>query len=86
MAAANAAEALIFLHVPKSAGTTLNRLIEREISALRDVLGRSGSVPVVKGAPLADPSAGAKEVSRLQRPHAVLGCTRSSRNQLLISP
>ena len=30
MAAANAAEALIFLHVPKSAGTTLNRLIERE--------------------------------------------------------
>ncbi|HCX31142.1 MAG TPA: hypothetical protein DHU55_15455 [Blastocatellia bacterium] len=30
MAAANAAEALIFLHVPKSAGTTLNRLIEWE--------------------------------------------------------
>jgi hypothetical protein len=30
MAAANAAEALIFLHVRKSAGTTLNRLIERE--------------------------------------------------------
>jgi len=30
MAAANAAEALIFLHVPKSASTTLNRLIERE--------------------------------------------------------
>ena len=32
MAAANGAEALIFLHVPKSAGTTLNRLIEREYS------------------------------------------------------
>ncbi|PYI50614.1 MAG: hypothetical protein DMC62_08725 [Verrucomicrobia bacterium] len=30
MAVANAAEALIFLHVPKSAGTTLNRLIEWE--------------------------------------------------------
>ena len=30
MAAANAAEAVIFLHVPKSAGTTLNRLIEWE--------------------------------------------------------
>jgi hypothetical protein len=30
MTAANAAEALIFLHVPKSAGTTLNRLIEWE--------------------------------------------------------
>jgi len=30
MAAANGAEALIFLHVPKSAGTTLNRLIEWE--------------------------------------------------------
>jgi len=30
MAATNAAEALIFLHVPKSAGTTLNRLIEWE--------------------------------------------------------
>lgn len=30
MAAANTAEALIFLHVPKSAGTTLNRLIEWE--------------------------------------------------------
>ena len=30
MAAANGKEALIFLHVPKSAGTTLNRLIERE--------------------------------------------------------
>jgi hypothetical protein len=41
------------------------------ISALRDVLGRSGSVPVVKGASLAAPSAAAKEVSRLQRSHAV---------------
>ena len=30
MAAANTAEALIFLHMPKSAGTTLNRLIEWE--------------------------------------------------------
>jgi hypothetical protein len=30
MAVANAAEALIFLHVPKSGGTTLNRLIEWE--------------------------------------------------------
>jgi hypothetical protein len=30
MAAANSAEALIFLHMPKSAGTTLNRLIEWE--------------------------------------------------------
>jgi len=30
MAAANATEAIIFLHVPKSAGTTLNRLIEWE--------------------------------------------------------
>lgn len=30
MAAGNAVEALIFLHVPKSAGTTLNRLIEWE--------------------------------------------------------
>jgi hypothetical protein len=30
MIAANAAEALIFLHIPKSAGTTLNRLIEWE--------------------------------------------------------
>jgi hypothetical protein len=30
MQAANTAEALIFLHVPKSAGTTLNRLIEWE--------------------------------------------------------
>ena len=30
MAAVNTAEALIFLHVPKSAGTTLNRLIEWE--------------------------------------------------------
>ncbi len=32
IAAANSAEALIFLHVPKSAGTTLNRLIEWEYS------------------------------------------------------
>ena len=30
MAGANPAEALIFLHIPKSAGTTLNRLIEWE--------------------------------------------------------
>jgi len=30
MTAANTAEALIFLHMPKSAGTTLNRLIEWE--------------------------------------------------------
>jgi hypothetical protein len=30
MAPANTAEALIFLHMPKSAGTTLNRLIEWE--------------------------------------------------------
>ena len=30
MAAANAAEAVIFLHMPKGAGTTLNRLIEWE--------------------------------------------------------
>lgn len=32
MPAVNTAEALIFLHVPKSAGTTLNRLIEWEYS------------------------------------------------------
>jgi len=30
MAGANPAEALSFLHIPKSAGTTLNRLIEWE--------------------------------------------------------
>jgi Galactose-3-O-sulfotransferase len=34
MAAANTAEALIFLHIPKSAGTTLNRLIEWEYPLL----------------------------------------------------
>src|SRR5438132_4137052 len=32
MAVANTTEALIFLHIPKSAGTTLNRLIEWEYS------------------------------------------------------
>jgi Galactose-3-O-sulfotransferase len=35
MASANTTEALIFLHIPKSAGTTLNRLIEWEYPLLQ---------------------------------------------------
>ena len=45
-----AAEAVIFLHLPKAAGSTLNRLIEWEYPLFQMYLNRSSFLRMVMGA------------------------------------
>ena len=69
--AAAAEEAVIFLHVPKTAGTTLNRLIEWEYPLFQMVLSRSRFLHVVRFPSEAAISAAPEEDSDVQGSYGV---------------
>jgi hypothetical protein len=62
-------ESVIFLHLPKTAGTTVNRLIEWEYR-LRNVFNRSGPSDISRS-PAKTPSRASQEDSHVQGPHDV---------------